>query len=91
MLLLGFLLVIAASLTIWSALTLNDPRTLSLPGTDAELEPVATPSRPRPTNDEVRGARAHVTRREGTSRESPADDAFERFLTSDARRDESEF
>ena len=90
MLLLGFLLVIAASLTIWSALTLNDPRTLPVPA-EPEPQPAATPARSRPTNDEVRGARARVTRREGSAPESAANDAFERFLTSDARRDESEF
>lgn len=90
MLLLAFLLVIAASLTIWSALTLNDPRTLPVP-LEPEPDLSATPARPRPTNDEVRGARARVTRREETSRESASNDAFERFLTSDARRDESEF
>ncbi len=86
MLLLGFLLVIAASLTIWAALTLNDR-----PG-PAALEAEAEPRVPlreavaRPSNDEVRGARARVTRST-----SGGDDAFERFLRSDRKRDDADF
>ena len=86
MLLLGFLLVIAASLTIWAALTLNDhagagslpaERGREVPWPDAAL---------RPSNDDVRGAKARVTRHT-----SGADDAFERFLRSDPKRDKSDF
>ncbi len=85
MLLLGFLLVLAVSLTLWSALTLTPPP-LDL---RSPLEPevaAVVPAPVRPTNDEVRGARATVR-----GRSEPSDDAFERFLRSDRRRDESEF
>ena len=69
MLLLGFLLVIAASLTIWAALTLNDHA--GAPPLWTEDERPAPPPDPasRPSND----------------------DAFERFLRSDPKRDESDF
>jgi hypothetical protein len=87
MLLLGFLLVIAASLTIWAALTLNDRAgPASLP---AEIEEPSVPLREavlRPSNDEVRGARARVT-----PSTSGSDDAFERFLRSDRKRDDADF
>ncbi len=82
MLLLGFLLVLAVSLTLWSALTLTPPPPSAL---EPEVAAVA-PAPVRPTNDEVRGARATVR-----GRSEPSDDAFERFLRSDRRRDESEF
>lgn len=86
MLLLGFLLVIAAALTIWAALTLNE----HVPGpalqrVDEARDPLPQ-RRARPSNDEVRGARARPVVRQRSS-----DDAFERFLRSDAGRDESEF
>jgi len=86
MLLLGFLLVIAASLTVWAALTLNDragPASLPAEGDD----PVALRGAvARPSNDEVRGARARVT-----PAASGSDDAFERFLRSDGKRDDADF
>jgi len=85
MLLLGFLLVIAASLTIWAALTVNEHA--GAPPRTAEPERLAVPLAgvEPPSNDEVRGARARVTRRPTGS-----DDAFERFLRSDSRRDETD-
>ena len=86
MLLLGFLLVIAASLTIWAALTLNDRAgPASLPGEREPSVPLYEAVL-RPSNDEVRGARARVTRSTGGS-----DDAFERFLRSDRKRDDADF
>jgi len=85
MLLLGFLLVIAASLTLWAALTLNDHSASALAAVP-EPQGREPQGAERPTNDEVRGARARVTQRQETS-----DDAFERFLRSDAKRDESDF
>jgi hypothetical protein len=86
MLLLGFLLVIAACLTIWAALTLNDHA--GAPPLPAARERPAPPpdAALRPSNDDVRGAKARVTRHT-----SGGDDAFERFLRSDPRRDESDF
>lgn len=85
MLLFTYFLVIALSLTLWSALTL-----VGRPGRGRRLEqeetfePVVMP--PRRTNDEVRGARASTSVSPTTSTSTPAktsgqnDDAFERFL-----------
>lgn len=86
MLLLGFLLVIAVSLTIWAALTLNDHRGAASLAAERERPAAPADAVLRPSNDDVRGAKARVTRQE-----SGPDDAFERFLRSDPRRDESDF
>lgn len=87
MLLLGFLLVIAASLTIWATLTLNDHGgAASLPAERERPTPRPADAALRPSNDDVRGARARVT-----AHTSSTDDAFERFLRSDPKRDESDF
>ncbi len=86
MLLLGFLLVIAASLAIWAALTLNDHGGATpAPAVREHREPPPDAAT-RPSNDDVRGAKARVTRHTSSN-----DDAFERFLRSDPRRDESDF
>ncbi|MFO7544566.1 MAG: hypothetical protein R6W77_03630 [Trueperaceae bacterium] len=122
LLLLAFLMVIAASLMIWAALTLGDARDRAIRSAATEAvangkaatrpsapeserrssakgavqaererqgftpdvaseavqdEPPTPP--PRPSNDEVRGARAVVTPR------TPTDDAFERFLESETK------
>ncbi len=83
MLLLGFLLVIAVSLTLWAALTLFEP-----PKVDPVRSPAPQPRplapAPRPTNDEIRGARATVA-----PHRTGAEDAFERFRRAD--RDKREF
>jgi hypothetical protein len=122
LLLLAFLMVIAASLMIWAALTVGDERgralragttdgdatsrsvtaptsartarrTSTRSGANAERppervgqHPVTGPRQddaamvpPRPSNDEVRGARAVVTPR------THSDDAFERFLESETK------
>lgn len=89
MLLLGFLLLIAVSLTLWAALTLLDPprSVASAPraGTTAGVERSRIPeSVARPSNDEIRGARATVAPRSGGN-----EDAFERFLRAD--RDKRDF
>ena len=122
LLLLAFLMVIAASLMIWAALTLGDARGRAMRTGSAERATTArsltTPAQartgrrtsarggasadpprdgvaqhavagarpheatvvpPRPSNDEVRGARAVVTPR------THSDDAFERFLESETK------
>ena len=86
MLLLGFLLVIAASLTIWAALTVNEHAGAPPRAAEAERPAMPLAGVEPPSNDDVRGARALVTRRPTGS-----DDAFERFLRSDSRRDETDF
>jgi len=102
MLLLGFLLIIAVSLTLWAALTLGTPPVSVVAVARAEglAEGRATvrSATRRPSNDDVRGARARVRPSEGAhdgahgdTHDDTHDDAFERFLRSDARRDESEF
>ncbi|HKI57413.1 MAG TPA: hypothetical protein VKB31_09700 [Trueperaceae bacterium] len=85
MLLLAFFLVIAVSLTIWAALGLNQHAPVAM----ARREPAPLPEAPlvaRPSNDDVRGARVKVKPVSGSS-----EDAFERFLRSDSKRDDSRF
>ncbi len=77
MLLLGFLLVIALSLTIWAALTLGTP---ARPPEPVSAPPLEDPPAERPSNDEVRGARAAVQRR------AEGEDAFERFRRAESDR-----
>lgn len=86
MLLLGFLLVIAVSLTLWAALTLGAPPERALGAIALDGDGAPLPTAQRPSNDDVRGARASVRRRE-----ERIDDAFERFVRSDRRPDEPEF
>lgn len=84
MLLLAFFLVIAASLTIWAALGLKQhaPAPAYPPPSAREAQAVVA----RPSNDDVRGARARVSHRDGRG-----DDAFERFVRSDRPRDDADF
>lgn len=80
MLLLGFLLVIALCLTIWAALTLRTPAHRTEP---AEAQPREEPPVDRPSNDQVRGARATV------QRPAEGEDAFDRFLRAESDRPRS--
>lgn len=84
MLLLAFFLVIAASLTIWAALGLKQHS--AAPVAQPVRERPAPTVAPRPSNDEVRGARVKVSQRGATD-----GDAFERFLRSDRSRDDADF
>jgi hypothetical protein len=86
MLLLAFFLVIAASLTIWAALGLRQHASIPAPKNRAESQLGAPVVVPRPTNDDVRGARVKVAHRKGAG-----EDAFERFLRSDKPREDSDF
>ncbi len=85
MLLLGFFLVIAASLTIWAALGLTQHAPApARPGREPASEsPVVVA---RPSNDEVRGAHVKVSQHGSTQ-----EDAFERFVRSDGPRGGSDF
>lgn len=93
MLLFTFFLVIALSLTLWSALILvgRSGRRQRI-DQDETFEPVVLP--PRRTNDEVRGARASTSVSTTAATSTPStpakpsaahDDAFERFLHADSK------
>lgn len=84
MLLLGFLLVVALSLTLWVGLGLAVVRAEPDPRAPAPSHaPDGDAERLRPSNDEVRGARAPSAPRHDT------EDAFERFLRADGDKPRS--
>jgi len=83
MLLLTFLLVIALSLTLWAALTLFEPPRALRPRPTRSSK-VGPPAPARPSNDEIRGARATVA-----PHQPGAEDPFESFRRAEhSKRDE---